>query len=382
MERPDTWQVIRIGITDTGDAEWTIESRFLVTNETEAEVFDEYATEVASGTRDSSLNPSLFARYASLASESTDREMTIENAGWDDGRIESLETDRQASIEGEAESDVRVGVISYSFTWTNFATVDGDRIRVSDGLQTDNGPLISTLTEGQRFVIEPPANYAFVDSPTGTENGALVWEGPHEFSEEGLEITIVRSANERPLFSRSGWLLVGFIGLTILVGIGSYLLARRHDDGLPIPSDRVPADAAESLGLSQWFGRGSTQDGPEPAPAAGNDGGESITDAGVPSSTSEGPGSRPASGTELEFEEDIDDAIDPELLSDEERVLRLLRRNNGRMKQASIVKETGWSNAKVSQLLSQMDEDGEIEKLRIGRENLITLPEVDPTALD
>ncbi|MFC7047136.1 helix-turn-helix transcriptional regulator [Halobacteriaceae archaeon GCM10025711] len=43
------------------------------------------------------------------------------------------------------------------------------------------------------------------------------------------------------------------------------------------------------------------------------------------------------------------------------------------MKQADIVKETGWSNAKVSQLLSGMDEDGDIDKLRIGRENLITL---------
>jgi hypothetical protein len=29
-----------------------------------------------------------------------------------------------------------------------------------------------------------------------------------------------------------------------------------------------------------------------------------------------------------------------------------------------------------------MADDEEIEKLRIGRENLITLPEVDPTELD
>jgi uncharacterized membrane protein len=44
------------------------------------------------------------------------------------------------------------------------------------------------------------------------------------------------------------------------------------------------------------------------------------------------------------------------------------------MKQATIVKETGWSNAKVSQLLSSMDEQDRIDKLRIGRENLISLP--------
>jgi len=66
------------------------------------------------------------------------------------------------------------------------------------------------------------------------------------------------------------------------------------------------------------------------------------------------------------------------LLSDEERVLALLRENGGRMKQADIVDATDWSNAKVSQLLSGMADDGAVEKLRIGRENLITLPEEVP----
>ncbi|MFC7008821.1 helix-turn-helix transcriptional regulator [Halalkalicoccus sp. GCM10025704] len=56
-------------------------------------------------------------------------------------------------------------------------------------------------------------------------------------------------------------------------------------------------------------------------------------------------------------------------------MVRLLEANGGRMKQANIVTETNWSNAKVSQLLSAMAEEGRIEKLRIGRENLITLVE-------
>ena len=52
------------------------------------------------------------------------------------------------------------------------------------------------------------------------------------------------------------------------------------------------------------------------------------------------------------------------------------------MKQARIVKETGWSNAKVSQLLSSMDEDDRIDKLRIGRENLISFPDEDVTEIE
>jgi uncharacterized membrane protein len=70
------------------------------------------------------------------------------------------------------------------------------------------------------------------------------------------------------------------------------------------------------------------------------------------------------------------------LLSDEERVERLLSSNGGRMKQADIVKETDWSNAKVSQLLSAMEEEGRIDKLRIGRENLISFPDEDITELE
>ncbi|MFC6990132.1 helix-turn-helix transcriptional regulator [Haloplanus sp. GCM10025708] len=66
---------------------------------------------------------------------------------------------------------------------------------------------------------------------------------------------------------------------------------------------------------------------------------------------------------------------DVSLLSDEERVEHLLERNGGRMKQAQIVRETGWSDAKVSQLLSSMAEEDRVEKLRLGRENLISLPD-------
>lgn len=47
------------------------------------------------------------------------------------------------------------------------------------------------------------------------------------------------------------------------------------------------------------------------------------------------------------------------------------------MKQANIVKETGWSDAKVSQLLSAMADEERVEKLRLGRENLISLPDED-----
>ena len=63
----------------------------------------------------------------------------------------------------------------------------------------------------------------------------------------------------------------------------------------------------------------------------------------------------------------------PTLLTDEDRVRHLLDRHGGRMKQAAIIDETEWSKTKVSRLLSAMDDEGAIEKLSIGRENLISL---------
>jgi hypothetical protein len=71
---------------------------------------------------------------------------------------------------------------------------------------------------------------------------------------------------------------------------------------------------------------------------------------------------------------------DEELVSDEERVVNLLEENGGRMKQVNIVDETGWSKSKVSMLLSDMEEEGTISKLRVGRENIVSLAGHEPDA--
>ncbi len=64
-------------------------------------------------------------------------------------------------------------------------------------------------------------------------------------------------------------------------------------------------------------------------------------------------------------------ADDGEILTDEGRVLHLLHDNRGRMKQTDIVDETGWSKSKVSRLLSRMEDRGDINRLRVGRGNIV-----------
>ncbi|WP_436910720.1 helix-turn-helix transcriptional regulator [Halosimplex marinum] len=82
---------------------------------------------------------------------------------------------------------------------------------------------------------------------------------------------------------------------------------------------------------------------------------------------------RPGAGTEVEPDE-------PAGRTDRELIVDILESNEGRMKQARIVDETGWSKSKVSMLLSEMEDEEEISKLRVGRENIISLSGNEPEA--
>lgn len=69
-----------------------------------------------------------------------------------------------------------------------------------------------------------------------------------------------------------------------------------------------------------------------------------------------------------------------EFLTDREQVQQLVRENGGRMKQSKIVDSVDWSKAKVSRLLAELEDEGRVTKLRLGRENLVCLPGHEPTA--
>jgi hypothetical protein len=113
------------------------------------------------------------------------------------------------------------------------------------------------------------------------------------------------------------------------------------------------------------------------AAATGTDDGGDGPDAGEAATG----GATAAGGATAGEESDPGPAVtDAELLSDEERVMRLLDENGGRMKQVNIVDETDWSKSKVSMLLSEMEDAGRISKLRVGRENIISKKGMEPEA--
>ncbi|MGM0604795.1 MAG: DUF7343 domain-containing protein [Halobacteriota archaeon] len=61
-----------------------------------------------------------------------------------------------------------------------------------------------------------------------------------------------------------------------------------------------------------------------------------------------------------------------------ERIGSILESAGGRQRQSAIVTETGWSKSKVSRVLSSMEDDEEITRIRLGREKLVCLAGHEP----
>jgi len=242
----------------------------------------------------------------------------------------AAETGRTMLVEDRQRSANRsgdVGTLRYEFTWTAFAASSNGRIEIGDAFRVNGHNWVGTLGPNQRLVIERPEGYLIASTTHPASDRRIIWEGPTTFDEQDIQVTY---RSRLPINLNPGVVLIALL----VVGIAASAWWLRDRD-----TDNEGTTTSES----------DSPDGPDQP---------------------------------VETESEPASSIDPELLSDEERVERLLKRNGGRMKQSDIVDETGWSSAKVSQLLSQMDQEDRIDKLRIGRENLIALPEENITEME
>ena len=303
-----------------GDAEWTVSTRFRLDDENDTRAFERLAAD--SGDSNIAYDAETFTRAAAAASNATGRDMSI--------------TDVRYNASRQTVDNVTYGRLALQFRWTNFAEQAGTQLRIGDAFNTSDGTWLPGLATGQTLVIRPPEGYAVLNSPPdiGVENGVLRWEGPRSFEPQYLGQITYTGNTPTPEQPVPLGLLSGGAALVVAVATAAVVLSRRR------------------------------------GPTGGGDGGAG----------SAGGGAAAASATT--DTEPVTGPSDPELLSDEERIERLLERNGGRMKQTNIVDETGWSNAKVSQLLSDMADADRVDKLRIGRENLISLPDEDVADLD
>jgi len=314
-----------VHLTAEGDARWVVRVTYPLDTEEERAAFRDYGAAFEDGEARAGPGIQFFRTAADGASQVAGREMGIVNVT----RAFSL---------GEANGTLRLG-----FRWTAFLDERNGNYVLRDALRTPDGTWLDALERNQTLRVHTPREYDVVRSiEARQENDSLVIAGPESFDAEEFVVVYEPATppgSDPPILGlQPEWAAtIGGLLALLLVVAGVVLWRFRRGDLGP-DEDGVGTPGAAAGGSA---GSGA-------AVSSGPDGGE--------------PG-------------DDGDGVDPALLSDEERVEQLVERNGGRMRQADIVSETEWSDAKVSQLLSRMAEEGSVEKLRLGRENVISLPD-------
>ncbi|APX97380.1 helix-turn-helix transcriptional regulator [Natronorubrum daqingense] len=254
-----------------------------------------------------------------------------EISDWNDTRNgddleEEVISNENVSVEDNS-APVHIGHVKFTFEWDSFATVMVDEIEAGSELSG------LTLVDDTSLQINAPDDYVLDDaqpSPDSSETDSVEWDGEEtEFGDDEPRVVFIEDDGEE--------------GTTT-------------DDDDELPTRWLAVVAALGLlatgGAVGWWLR------------HGNDS-SSVTDTGSVSPPPAGGAATPDDGG----------GPPPELLSNEERVLQLLENRGGRIKQQEVVAELEWTEAKTSQVVGSLREDDEIEVFRIGRENVLAIPD-------
>lgn len=328
--------LLRATVDESGDASWRVEYRVRLDTEDREASFSDLETDVAENESDYAARfEDRMTATAATAENATGREMTVGNT--------TVTTARE-------EFPEETGLLVYEFEWTGFAAAEGDRLEMGDAL----GGLY--LEDGYALTLRWPDGYerqTASPGPDASDERSVTWRGPRDFSTDEPRVT----AGQPSVLDGGGTVVAGAVVVALVAGV---LYWRREwvrgAVGLRDGADEDggardgSADPASEIGEGSDAGAGDT--------AASASVAESATGSG------ETGGAEPSEPPE-------------ELLSNEERVLRLLERNGGRMKQQDVVSELDWTDARTSQVVSGLREDGKLESFRLGRENVLRLPEAD-----
>jgi len=73
----------------------------------------------------------------------------------------------------------------------------------------------------------------------------------------------------------------------------------------------------------------------------------------------------------LSYAEEIEYGVDENDLPDEDKILRLLVKRGGRVDRDTVRTETGWSEEYLQELISEMEDDGQVSAITVGRKRVI-----------
>ena len=310
--------VISIELREDGTGAWSIEHRYRLDDADTEEAFESMQANIEE-------NQSAYVeRFADRmeptidsAAERTDREMAMENVAV---------SAEQRSLPQE------YGIVTYEFDWIGFAVADDTSITAGDALSG------FFLDEETRLVMAWPPGYAVESvspTPDDERDRSVTWHGPKDFGPGEPELVVVTEDHATdPIVGLPAAVLVGAAVLVAVAIIATAFWWRTRGTGVAIEVD------------------------------TGEPGSGTVDEAGAPAdSIDSDPDRADAAGA--------DEEPSWELLSNEEKVMRLLEERGGRMKQQALVERFDWSDANASQVVRSLREDGKIETFRIGRENVI-----------
>ncbi|MBX0323325.1 hypothetical protein EGH21_09825 [Halomicroarcula sp. F13] len=343
-QTPDGFEetTFRVTVYENGSATWAIEHQTPLTNETEEQRFEDFARNFEQNETELYVN---FVEQAGLLTQYGTNET---------GRQMEARNFHRSAAANPVQS---TGTVRMAFLWTNFANVSDGRVFVGDVFEGG-----FYVARSQSLVVERGPSLAFAQvRPTPdsrsqpdslTRSESVSWVGERSFGDRRPYVELgQRSAvvdGENP----------GQTDATTAGGPGSA-------DGMWPLAVVAVVIALGAVAAAAW------RSGAAAAALGADEGG------GTSAEPTPDPEPSPAEPDQHDPEPAVSDE---ELLSDSDRVINLLEENGGRMKQVDIVDTTDWSKSKVSMLLSDMEEDGDISKLRVGRENIISLAGEEPDA--
>ncbi len=306
-----------IQLEPNGNATVFVDYRYQIGNDSEAEQqWDELADDVDSNSETYIDEES--DRWQNTLEEgenATDREMALSSF--------QVETDNSSTPR-------EYGHVEFAFEWDSFAYVELNRIEAGDALE---GFMFDDDTELQMSWPDTHNITAVDPEPDALNDNWVMWDDDSAGSDSHPpQVELIEEGSSQdespPADGDTGALPVdGLVAALVLITVGTAAVVAgwlfRRDDDDPATDSDVPSEPSD--------------------PAVADSGHVTMPP--------------------------------PDLLSNEERVLRLLEKRGGRLKQQQVVSELEWTEAKTSQVVSGLREDGEVDVFRIGRENVLTLPE-------
>jgi hypothetical protein len=369
---------VEITVAEDGAARWTFRYKRVLGNETERRNFEAFAAEFNATETEAYLN------FEDRAARLTAR---AENASGIDRSMNATGFRKEAYVTGVTTDNL--GVVEMSFRWTNAAATGPDgQVVLGDVFAGgfylgSNQSMVVTAGEGLALERAEP-------EPASRVTGSVTYEGERTFNDRRPQVVFGPPTTGTTDGGAGGSGGTGGAGADDSGGTdgsgGTDTGGTDSTGGTAPPGD---GDAGENPGVGDggglplsWLALAVVLlvgIGAAVAYRTGAFDGLGGGTAGTTDDAPPGDGGAVAetAGTEAEPEPAVSDE---ELLSDEDRVVRLLEEQGGRMKQVNIVEATEWSKSKVSMLLSEMEEEGTISKLRIGRENVISLAGHEPEA--